>query len=177
MTRAPRARWAAIAAALLCAHCARDVRRIPLLDAPVLLTPEPTALMLATPLPVGRGRDRLCVTVPAGWTRAPDRGALLDRAGRVAVLGAALTLGDGRTRDMRFAGFRGGTTGGYCLVPMAPGADSAGPPPPLPSPVIALRVWSSVPVRVTQIHWIDARRTAADSLSALPSAPPPAPRR
>lgn len=177
MRRRSRAAWAAVAAALACAACVRDESRLPLLDAPVLLTAEPAALMPATPLPVGRGVDRLCVTVPAGWTRAPERGAIIDTSGHAAVLGAALTLGDGRIVGMRFAGFRSGPAGGYCLAASAPGADSTAPPPALSAPVIALRVWSSLPVRVAQIHWIDARRPRPASLSAGPPAPPPAPRR
>jgi hypothetical protein len=173
----PARRWAAVAAVVACAGCVRYRRSIPLLDAPVLLTAEPAALMPATPLPVGRGVDRLCVTVPNGWTRSPERGALVDRAGREAVLAASITLGDGRILGMRFAGFRGGPAGGYCLAAVAPGADPAAAAPALPSPVIALRVWSSAPVRVTQIHWIDTRRPAGDPLSAAPPAPPPTRRR
>jgi hypothetical protein len=155
----------------------RDRQRIPLLDAPVLLTAEPAALVPATPLPVGRGTERLCVAIPSGWAPEPTRRAITDRAGRTAVLGASITLGDGRILAMRFAEFRGGPSGGYCLAAAAPGADSAGPPPALSSPVIALRVWSSTPLRVTQIHWIDARPRAGDPLSASPPAPAPAPRR
>lgn len=170
-------RWAAVVGAVVCGACARDRRRIPLLDAPVLLTAEPATLMPATPLPVGRGVDRLCVAVPAGWTPAPARRAITDRTGHSAVLGASITLGDGRIMAMRYAEFRGGPAGGYCLAAVPAGAHSAGPPPALASPVIVLRVWSTAPVRVTQIRWIDARQRAGGSVSAAPPAPPPARRR
>jgi len=162
------ARRLILLAALAAGGCTRDQQRLALLDAPLLLTPEPAPLVPGTPLPVGRGVNRLCVGIPAGWSPAPAQRAIADGAGHAAVLGASITLGSGRILAMRFAGFRDGPAGGYCLAPAAPA---------LEAPVIALRVWSSTPVRVMRIDWVDARAPAGTALSAPPRAPPPARRR